>query len=203
MLTRVEVAEVSGINGVAWDAVEFPSQMMENWCWQKESLPLISAHYQTGAPLSDELLSKMLEAKNYLAARALIRQLEFGLLDFRLNYEDAGERDTFLARVMQGIRDDVSVTPDPEWARRVHSFTHIFSGGYAAGYYSYLWAEVLAADAFSRFAADGILNEATGKAYRDTVFADGGSRPPMQVFEAFMGRKPTLDALLKQRGITG
>ena len=104
---------------------------------------------------------------------------------------------------MQGIRDEVSVTPDPAWARRAHSFTHIFSGGYAAGYYSYLWAEVLAADAFSRFAADGILNEATGKAYRDTVFADGGSRPPMQVFEAFMGRKPTLDALLKQRGIKG
>ena len=203
MLTRVDVAEVSGINGVAWDAVEFPSQMMENWCWQKESLPLISAHYQTGAPLPDELLTKMLEAKNYLAARALIRQLEFGLLDFRLNYEDAGERSSFVARVMQGIRDEVSVTPDPEWARRAHSFTHIFSGGYAAGYYSYLWAEVLAADAFSRFAADGILNEATGKAYRDTVFADGGSRPPMQVFEAFMGRKPTLDALLKQRGITG
>ena len=203
MLTRVEVAEVSGINGVAWDAVEFPSQMMENWCWQKESLPLISAHYQTGAPLPDELLTKMLEAKNYLAARALIRQLEFGLLDFRLNYEDAGERSSFVARVMQGIRDEVSVTPDPEWARRAHSFTHIFSGGYAAGYYSYLWAEVLAADAFSRFAADGILNEATGKAYRDTVFADGGSRPPMQVFEAFMGRKPTLDALLKQRGIQG
>ena len=203
MLTRVDVAEVSGINGVAWDAVEFPSQMMENWCWQKESLPLISAHYQTGAPLPDELLTKMLEAKNYLAARALIRQLEFGLLDFRLNYEDAGERSSFVARVMQGIRDEVSVTPDPEWARRAHSFTHIFSGGYAAGYYSYLWAEVLAADAFSRFAADGILNEATGKAYRDTVFADGGSRPPMQVFEAFMGRKPTLDALLKQRGIKG
>lgn len=201
MLTRVDVPSVAGINGVPWDAVEFPSQTMENWCWQETSLAFISGHYETGEPLPKALLNKVLAAKNYQAALMMIRQLEFGLFDFRLNYEYQPNKANYLLEMLKDVQAKVAVIPSPEWSRRPHSFTHIFSGGYAAGYYSYMWADVLAADAFSLFEEKGILNAEVGKSFLDNVLSQGGSRPPMELFENFRGRKPKLDALLKQRGI--
>lgn len=201
MLTKIDVAAVSGINGVPWDAVEFPSQMLEGWTWDKTALKLISGHYESGEPLPDAWLDKMLAAKNFQAARAMVRQLEFALLDFRLHDGSRSGEAGFLRDTVRDIAAKVSVMPEPDFTRRSHSFAHIFSGGYAAGYYSYLWAEVLAADAFSRFEADGIFNRATGQAFVDNFLSQGGSRPPMEMFKAFMGRAPEADALLKQRGI--
>lgn len=201
MLTRIDVPSVAGINGVPWDAVEFPSQTLENWCWEKESLAFISGHYETGEPLPQALLDKVLEAKNYQAALFMVRQLEFGLFDFRLNYEYQPNQANYVLNMLKDVQSKVAAIPSPEWARRPHSFTHIFSGGYAAGYYSYMWADVLAADAFSLFEEKGILNAEVGKAFLDNILSQGGSRPPMELFEKFRGRKPKLDALLKQRGI--
>lgn len=201
MLTQIDVLAVSGINGVAWDAVEWPSQMLENWTWDKDGLALISEHYETGAPIPSEMMSKMLEAKNYLAASFLVRQLEFGLFDFRLHTEyQAGDTEA-IARLREELKRTVSVVSEPEWTRMAHSFSHIFAGGYSAGYYSYLWADVLATDSFSRFANEGIFNAKTGQAYLDAFMAQGGSGSPMDMFRAFMGREPQPDALLKQRGI--
>lgn len=202
MLTRIDVPSVAGINGVPWDAVEFPSQTLENWCWEKESLAFISGHYETGEPLPQALLDKVLEAKNYQAALFMVRQLEFGLFDFRLNYEYQPNQANYVLNMLKDVQSKVAAIPSPEWARRPHSFTHIFSGGYAAGYYSYMWADVLAADAFSLFEEKGILNAEVGKAFLDNILSQGGSRPPMELFEKFRGRKPKLDALLKQRGIS-
>lgn len=201
MLTVVDVMAVSGINGVAWDAVEFPSQMLENWTWDKEALALISAHYETGEPLPKEMVEKMLKAKNYLAASGMVRQLEYGLFDFRLNTEYQQGDDTIIARLRDDIKRTVAVVHDPEWTRMAHSFTHIFSGGYAAGYYSYLWADVLATDAFSRFEEEGVLNAKVGQEYLEAFLSQGGSDSPMTMFRAFMGRDPKPDALLRQRGI--
>ncbi|MDO4698349.1 MAG: oligopeptidase A [Pasteurellaceae bacterium] len=202
MLTRIDVPSVSGINGVPWDAVEFPSQTLENWCWEEESLALISEHYETKAPLPKALLDKVLAAKNYQAALFMLRQLEFGLFDFRLNYEYQPEKaENYVLNMLKDVQSKVAVIPSPEWARRPHSFNHIFSGGYAAGYYSYMWADVLAADSFSLFAEKGIFNPEVGKAFLDSILSQGGSRPPMALFEQFRGRKPKLDALLKQKGI--
>lgn len=202
MLTRIDVPAVSGINGVPWDAVEFPSQTLENWCWEEESLALISEHYETKEPLPKALLDKVLAAKNYQAALFMLRQLEFGLFDFRLNYEYQPEKaENFVLNMLKDVQRHVAVIPTPEWARRPHSFNHIFSGGYAAGYYSYMWADVLAADSFSLFAEKGIFNPEVGQAFLDSILSQGGSRPPMALFEQFRGRKPQLDALLKQKGI--
>lgn len=203
MLTAIDVGAVSGINGVPWDAVEFPSQMLEGWTWDKEALKLVSGHYETGEPLPGELIDKLLAAKNFQAARAVVRQLEFALFDFRLHHEYAPGKKDFIQKMARDIRHTVSVSPEPDWSRRSHSFNHIFSGGYAAGYYSYLWSEVLAADAFSRFEKDGIFNRATGRAFVDNILSQGGSRPPMTLFKGFMGREPQVDALMKQRGIEG
>lgn len=201
MLTTVNVMAVSGINGVAWDAVEFPSQLMENWTWDKEGLALISAHYQTGVPIPSDMLGNMLAAKNYLAASGMVRQLELGLFDFRLHSEYRAGDDTAIARLRETLKQDVAVIHEPSWTRMAHSFSHIFAGGYAAGYYSYLWADVLASDAFARFASEGIFNQAVGQAYLDAFLAQGGSRPPMQMFVEFMGRKPDPTALLRRQGI--
>ncbi|MDO4251490.1 MAG: M3 family metallopeptidase, partial [Moraxella sp.] len=187
MLTVVDVMAVSGINGVAWDAVEFPSQMLENWTWDKEALALISAHYETGEPLPKEMVEKMLKAKNYLAASGMVRQLEYGLFDFRLNTEYQQGDETIIARLRDDIKRTVAVVHDPEWTRMAHSFTHIFSGGYAAGYYSYLWADVLATDAFSRFEEEGVLNAKVGQEYLEVFLSQGGSDSPMTMFRAFMG----------------
>lgn len=201
MLTQVEAADVSGINGVPWDAVELPSQFLENWCWEPEALQLISGHYQTGEPLPTELLDKMLAAKNFQSGMMMVRQLEFSLFDFRLHMQyQAGETD--VQQVLDQVRSQVAVVTPPAFNRFQHGFSHIFAGGYAAGYYSYKWAEVLSADAFSRFEEDGIFNQKTGLAFRQTVLEQGGSREPMALFVDFRGREPSVDALLRHSGIT-
>lgn len=200
MLTQVDVAAVAGTNGVAWDAVEFPSQLLENWCWNADALPLIATHYETGEPLPTEWLHKILSAKNFQAGRFMLRQLEYGLLDFRLHTQTQHPANT-AARVNASIQNSIAVLPEPAWARRANTFSHVFSGGYAAGYYSYMWADVLAADAFARFEQDGVFNRNTGKAFADSVLAAGGSVAAMELFKQFQGRAPDATALLKQNGI--
>jgi oligopeptidase A len=197
MLTEIDVSSVAGINGVPWDAVELPSQFLENWCWQPEALAFISGHYQTGEPLPAEMLEKMLEAKNYQAALFILRQLEFGLFDFKLHTQ----KDLDILNTLAEVRKQVAVVPTVEWGRFPHAFSHIFAGGYAAGYYSYLWAEVLSADAFSRFEEEGIFNAKTGNAFLDNILSQGGSDEPMMLFKNFRGREPQLDALLRHYGI--
>lgn len=200
LLTRVEHAGASGINGVAWDAVELPSQFMENWCWEPEGLALISGHYETGAPLPQDLLEKMLAAKNFQSGLMMVRQLEFSLFDFELHATHGDGRSVL--DVIEAIRDEVAVMRPPAYNRFANSFAHIFAGGYAAGYYSYKWAEVLSADAFSRFEEEGVLNPATGAAFRDAILAKGGSQEPMALFVAFRGREPSIDALLRHSGLS-
>ena len=197
MLTEIEVPGVAGINGVPWDAVELPSQFLENWCWEPEALSFISGHYQTGEPLPKEMLDKMLDAKNYQAALFILRQLEFGLFDFTLH----SQKDPDILETLKKVRQQVAVVPTVEWGRFPHAFSHIFAGGYAAGYYSYLWAEVLSADAFSRFEEEGIFNTNTGNAFLDNILSQGGSDEPMTLFKNFRGREPQLEALLRHYGI--
>ncbi|OCG50149.1 oligopeptidase A [Gilliamella sp. Choc5-1] len=197
MLTEIDTSSVSGINGVPWDAVELPSQFLENWCWQPEALAFISGHYQTGEPLPTDMLEKMLDAKNYQAALFILRQLEFGLFDFKLHTQ----KDPDILNTLAEIRKQVAVVPTVEWGRFPHAFSHIFAGGYAAGYYSYLWAEVLSADAFSRFEEEGIFNAKTGNAFLDNILSQGGSDEPMTLFKNFRGREPQLEALLRHYGI--
>lgn len=201
MLTRIETPGVSGINGVPWDAVELPSQFMENWCWEPEALAFISGHYETGEPLPQALLDKMLAAKNYQAALFILRQLEFGLFDFRLHAEFDPAKGAQILEMLQEIKKQVAVVPGPSWGRFPHAFSHIFAGGYAAGYYSYLWADVLAADAYSRFKDDGIFNRETGQSFLDNILTRGGSEEPMALFRRFRGREPQLDAMLDHYGI--
>jgi oligopeptidase A len=203
MLTQVEVMDVSGINGVAWDAVELPSQFLENWCWNPESLELIASHHETGEPLPEDLLNKLLAAKNFQSGMAMVRQLEFSLFDFRLHAEfTAEEAPTNPLDMHRQVRSEIAVVQAPEFNRFPNSFSHIFAGGYAAGYYSYKWAEVLAADAFSLFEENGIFDQETGKAFLHNILEKGGSQEPMELFKAFRGREPEVDALLKQTGIT-
>ena len=202
MLTLVDYAGVSGISGVPWDAVELPSQFMENWCWERKALELISGHFETGAPLPDELFEKMLAAKNFQAGMQMVRQLEFALFDFRLHLEYDPEQGGRIQQVLDEVRAEVAVIQPPDYNRFQHGFSHIFAGGYAAGYYSYKWAEVLSADAFSRFEEEGIFNRETGAAFLESILEHGGSRDPMELFVAFRGRKPEIDALLRHTGIT-
>lgn len=201
MLTKVDYADVSGINGVVWDAVELPSQFLENWCWQPEALEFISGHYKTGESLPSAMLEKMLAAKTFGAARQMVRQLEFGLFDFKLHMETGGRQDVDVQQILDQVREQVSVISVPEFNRFQNGFSHIFSGGYAAGYYSYKWAEVLSADAFSKFQKEGIFNRQTGEKFLRTVLEQGGARDPMDLFVEFMGREPEVDALLRQEGI--
>ncbi len=197
MLTRVDYVSVAGISGVAWDAVELPSQFLENWCWEREALDIISGHVDTGEPLPDELLTKMRAAKNFQAAMQMVRQLEFSIFDLRLygNFDADGE--TSIQQLLDSVRDEVAVVKPPAFNRFQHSFSHIFAGGYAAGYYSYKWAEVLSADAFSKFEEDGIFNAETGRSFLGNILEKGGSQEPMELFVAFQGREPTVDALLR------
>jgi oligopeptidase A len=202
LLTLVDYPPVAGINGVAWDAVELPSQFHENFAWTKEALTLASGHYQTGEPLPDELYQKLIAARNFQAALGMLRQLEFGLFDFNLHLHASMEMSpAFIADTLEEVRRQVSVVPVPEWNRFAHSFSHIFAGGYAAGYYSYLWAEVLAADAYSAFEETGVFNRATGKRFLDTILEQGGSREAMELFVEFRGRPPTLEPFLRLNGI--
>ncbi len=200
MLTRIDWAGVSGINGVAWDAVELPSQFMENWCWQPEALARISGHYQTGEPLPQPLLDAMLAARNFQAGMMMVRQLEFSLFDFVL-HRDYVPGQTDVQALLNQIRTETAVVPVPDFNRFQNSFSHIFSGGYAAGYYSYKWAEVLSADAFSRFEQEGVFNTDTGASFLHHILEPGGSAEPMALFKAFRGREPKVDALLRHSGI--
>jgi oligopeptidase A len=201
MLTQIDVAAVSGINGVAWDAVELPSQFMENWCWEPDAIPLISGHYETGEPLPDELLKKMLAAKNFQSGMQMIRQLEFSIFDFRLHAEYDPQHLQSAQEILKKIRAEVSVMIPPAFNRFENSFSHIFAGGYAAGYYSYKWAEVLSADAYSRFEDEGIFNSETGQSFLTEILQKGGSQEPMELFKKFRGREPQIDALLRHSGI--
>lgn len=202
MLTQIDVAAVSGINGVAWDAVELPSQFMENWCWESEAIPLISGHYQTGEPLPQTLLEKMLAAKNFQSGLQMIRQLEFSLFDFRLHAEYNPAVPKSAREILNEVREQVAVIKPPAFNCFENSFSHIFAGGYAAGYYSYKWAEVLSADAYSRFEEEGIFNAKTGESFLSEILQQGGSRAPMELFKNFRGREPHIDALLRHSGIT-
>jgi oligopeptidase A len=203
MLTRQTVAAVSGINGVAWDAVELPSQFLENWCWEREALSFISGHHETGETLPEELLDKLLAARNFQSGMAMVRQLEFSLFDFRLHQEWGNGSFDSIQNLLDEIRQQVAVTTPPAFNRFQNAFSHIFAGGYAAGYYSYKWAEVLSADAFSRFEEEGIFNEDTGAAFRTEILEAGGSKEPMELFVAFRGRAPSIEPLLRHCGITG
>ncbi len=201
MLTQVDATAVAGINGVPWDAVELPSQFLENWCWSAEALSIISGHYETAEPLPQALLDKMLAAKNFQSAMFLVRQLEFALFDFRLHAEYDPAQGGRVQQLLDDVRSQVSVIVPPRFNRFQHSFSHIFAGGYGAGYYSYLWAEVLSADAFSRFEEEGIFNAATGRDFLHCILERGGSAEPMELFKAFRGREPSNAALLRQMGI--
>ncbi len=203
MLTQIDVAAVSGINGVAWDAVELPSQFHENWCWEPEAIPMISGHYLSGDPLPKTLLDRMLAAKNFQSGMQMMRQLEFSLFDSRLHAEYDPKNPRNVQEVLDAVRDQVSVFRPPEFNRFQNSFSHIFAGGYAAGYYSYKWAEVLSADAYSRFEEERIFNRETGASFLREVLQQGGSKAPMALFVAFRGREPSLEALLRHSGIKG
>jgi oligopeptidase A len=201
MLTRQTVASVSGINGVAWDAVELPSQFLENWCWEREALALISGHHETGESLPTALLDKLLAARNFQSAMQMARQLEFALFDLRLHSEWDAASGTAVQALLDEVRSEVAVVIPPAFNRLQHSFSHIFAGGYAAGYYSYKWAEVLSADAFSRFEEEGIFNPQTGSDFRTHILEAGGSRDAMELFVAFRGREPVIEPLLRHCGI--
>lgn len=201
MLTKIDYSGVSGINGVAWDAVELPSQFMENWCWEREALDLISGHYETGQKLPDELYNKMIAARNFQSAMMMLRQLEFSLFDFRLHLEFDPDGADQVEKTLNEVRDQVTVVQPPKFNRFAHSFAHIFAGGYAAGYYSYKWAEVLSADAFSKFEENGIFDRQTGLEFLNNILEQGGSKEPMELFIAFRGREPEIDALLRHSGI--
>jgi oligopeptidase A len=201
LLTQVDVAAVSGIRGVEWDAVELPSQFMENWCYAPESLAYFARHFETGAALPDVLLSRLRQSRQFQSGLATLRQVEFALFDLRLHRDYRPEAGPRVCETLEQVRDEVSVLRPPAWHRFPHSFSHIFAGGYAAGYYSYKWAEVLSADAFAAFEEEGVFNPKVGERFRDTVLAQGGSKPAMELFEAFRGRKPRIEPLLKQSGL--
>jgi oligopeptidase A len=200
LLTRVEDLGVAGINGVEWDAVELPSQFMENFCWEWDVLQSMTRHVDTGAPLPRSLFDKMLAAKNFQSGLAMLRQIEFAVFDMRLHYDFDPARSAL--ELLDEVRAQVAVLKPPAYNRFPNSFSHIFAGGYAAGYYSYKWAEVLSADAFSLFEELGVLSAAAGARFRDEILAVGGSRPAAESFKAFRGRAPTVDALLRHNGMT-
>lgn len=201
MLTEVDDYSVSGIKGVEWDAVELPSQLMENFCWEWRVLQNMTAHVETSEPLPRALFEKMVAAKNFQAGMQTMRQIEFALFDIRLHstFDPNGSKTAL--DLIEEVRDEVAVLRPPKWNRFPNSFTHIFSGGYAAGYYSYKWAEVLSADAYSLFEENDVLCAETGKRYWQEILAKGGSRTAMESFIAFRGREPSIDALLRHNGM--
>ena len=205
LLTQVNERDVSGIGGVEWDAVELPSQFMENFCWEWDVLQHMTAHVDTGEPLPRALFEKMLAAKNFQSGMQTLRQIEFSLFDMLLHTQHNPTED--FMPLLAEVRDEVAVLQPPAFSRTMHTFSHIFAGGYAAGYYSYKWAEVLSADAYAAFeetvAADGSPSLETGQRYRQTILEAGGSRPAMESFKAFRGREPSLDALLRHQGMAG
>ncbi len=199
LLTRVDELAVAGINGVEWDAVELPSQFMENFCWEWSVLSKLTAHVDTGEPLPRELFDRMLAARNFQSGLQTLRQIEFSLFDMRIHTQtDAASQ---VQAVIDAVRAEVSVNPPPDFNRFQHTFSHIFAGGYSAGYYSYKWAEVLSADAFAAFEEQGVFNPEVGQRFRREILEAGGSRPAMDSFKAFRGREPRIDALLRHQGM--
>jgi oligopeptidase A len=201
LLTEIDYPSLSGINGVPWDAVELPSQFLENYAWLPEVLPLISGHYKTGETLPEDKLATLEESRTFHAGMAMVRQLELALFDFRIHVEYDSAIDSQVSKILDEVRSEVAVFKAPEFNRFACTFSHVFGGGYAAGYYSYKWAEVLAADAFSAFEESGSFDPATAKGFRRSILASGGSRDTMVAYTEFRGRAPTLDALLTQTGI--
>jgi len=201
MLTQVDYRAVAGINGVEWDAVELPSQFLENWCWQRESLDLISGHYQTGEKIPTALLERAQRAKNFQSAMQMLRQIELSLFDMKLHLHAGDPEKLDVQAVLDEVRDKVAVIVPPVFNRFQNGFSHIFAGGYAAGYFSYKWAEVLSADAFSRFEEEGIFNRKTGSEFMQIVLEQGGTKPARELFVEFRGREPEIDALLRHSGL--
>jgi len=201
LLTTVDYLPVAGIHGVEWDAVELPSQFLENWCWSREALDRLAGHYQTGEPLPEALYERMQAARHFQAGIQMVRQLEFGLFDFRLHHDYDPAHGGRVQDVLAAVRQEVAVLIPPPWNRFANAFTHIFAGGYAAGYYSYKWAEVLAADAFSAFEENGIFDPATGARFRESILEVGGSRPALASFIEFRGREPRIEPLLRLSGV--
>jgi oligopeptidase A len=205
MLTTVDYADASGINGVEWDAVELPSQFMENWCYHKPTLIGMTAHYETGEPLPDELFEKIRAARTFRSGTMMLRQLNFGMTDMELHTKFNPDGSETILDVQKRITAKTSLLPMLPEDRSLCAFSHIFSGGYSAGYYSYKWAEVLSADAFSAFEEAGLGDEKavaqTGRRFRDTVLSEGGGRHPMEIFKSFRGREPKPEALLRHSGL--
>lgn len=201
MLTRVDYASIGGINGVAWDAIELPSQFMENFCWDRRALGFFARHYETGESLPAAMLDRMLAAKNFQSGMHLLRQVELSLFDMRLHAEPPPADVAGILRVLDEVRREVALLMPPAFNRFPHGFSHVFGGSYAAGYYSYKWAEVLSADAFSKFEENGVLDRATGEAFKQAILEQGAVYEPMELFVRFRGRKPTIDALLRHTGI--
>jgi oligopeptidase A len=201
LLTRVDYPSIAGINGVAWDAVELPSQFMENYAWQPDVLQRISGHFESGAPLPSDAQSRLIATRSFHAGLSMVRQLEFALFDFRIHAEYSPERGGRIGEILSEVRGALAVVPVPEWNRFAHSFGHIFAGGYAAGYYSYKWAEVLAADAFAAFQESGVFDHGTAQRFLESILSRGGSRDALEAFIEFRGRGPDVRALLRQHGI--
>jgi oligopeptidase A len=201
MLTQVDEMAVAGISGVEWDAVELPSQFMENFCWEWSVLSGLTAHVDSGESLPRLLFDRMLAARNFQSGLQTLRQVEFALLDMRIHTE--AEAPARIQAVIDQVRDEVSVNPPPAFNRFQHSFSHIFAGGYSAGYYSYKWAELLSADAFAAFEEAGVFNPEIGQRFRREILEAGGSRPAMDSFKAFRGREPNIDAMLRHQGMAG
>jgi len=201
MMTQVDYLDISGISGVEWDAVELPSQFMENWCWQREALDMFAAHYKTGEKLPDELFEKMQAARHFQSAMGMVRQLEFSIFDMRIHQDKSIQNAQQIKTVLDDTRKHVAVVIPPDFNRFQHAFSHIFAGGYAAGYYSYKWAEVLSSDAFARFEEEGLFNPQVGKDFLSEILEVGGSRTAMESFKAFRGREPNVDALLRHSGL--
>jgi oligopeptidase A len=186
---------------VEWDAVELPSQFMENWCWEKEALNLFARHFESGEVMPNELFDRMNATRHFQAAMQMLRQIEFAMFDMRMHSNHDLVMKEGIQQLLDEVREEVSVIIPPDWNRFQHGFSHIFAGGYAAGYYSYKWAEVLSADAFSRFEEEGLFNEQVGKDFLHTVLEQGGSRKAMEVYKEFRGREPSIDALLRHNGL--
>ncbi|MCL7931442.1 oligopeptidase A [Halomonas llamarensis] len=201
MLTQQNIADISGINGVAWDAVELPSQFMENYCWEREGLDLLAKHVDTGEPLPAELLERLQAAKNFQSAMGMVRQIEFSLFDLRLHHELNAPSAADIQALLDDVREHVSVVPKVAFNRFQNGFGHIFAGGYAAGYYSYKWAEVLSADAWSAFEEAGIFDPETGQRFRTQILEQGGARDAAELFHDFRGREPRVEPLLRHSGI--
>ena len=202
MLTLVDYPAVSGINGVAWDAVELPSQFLENWCWEREALNLISGHVESGEPIPGELFARMLAARNFQSAMQMVRQLEFAIFDMRLHAEYLPGEGGRIYEILNDVRRHLAIIQPPDFNRFAHGFAHIFGGGYAAGYYSYKWSEVLSADAYSLFEEKGVFDRNVGNSFMENILEQGGGRDPMELYISFRGREPDISALLRHTGLT-